>query len=95
MDQVALFLEWWIWGLLAILLFVVEVMVTGFVFLGFGIGAAIVALLLFLGWLGTNLAILVLIFAVISLIAWFAMRRVFGLRRGQVKVWEKDINDDV
>ena len=80
MEQVILFLEWWVWGLAAIILFALEVMVAGFVFLGFAVGAAIVALLLF---------------AVISLLAWFAMRQVFGIRKGQVKVWDKDINDDV
>jgi len=95
MEQVILFLEWWAWGLAAIILFALEVMVAGFVFLGFAVGAAIVALLLFLGWFGSNLAVLVLIFAVISLLAWFAMRQIFGIRKGQVKVWDKDINDDV
>jgi inner membrane protein len=33
------------------------------------------------------------IFAVLSLLSYLAMRRFFRLRKGQVKVWETDIND--
>ena len=46
-----------------------------------------------LGLAPTGLAALILIFAVVSLIAWFVLRKTMGVRRGQVKVWDKDIND--
>ena len=32
--------------------------------------------------------------AALSLLAYVALRGIFGLRRGQVKVWDRDINDD-
>lgn len=95
MEQVNLFSEWWVWGVAAIALLALEVVAPGFLFLGFAVGAAIVALLLLLGLFGSNLAVLALIFAVVSLVAWFAMRQIFGVRKGQVKVWDIDINDDV
>lgn len=86
---------WWVWGLGAIALLILEVFAPGFLFLGFGVGAAVVAGLLALGLGPSNVAILALVFAVVSMVAWYAMRRVFGVRKGQVKIWDKDINDDV
>ena len=86
---------WWIWGLGAVALLTLEVFAPGFLFLGFGIGAAVVSGLLGLGVAPANPAILALIFAVVSMAAWFGMRRAFGVRASQVKIWDKDINDDV
>lgn len=95
MENVMLLQQWWVWAVAAIALMGLEVLAPGFIFLGFGVGAGIVALLLALGLFGSNIAVLLLIFAVLSLVAWLAMRQMFGLRKGQVKVWDKDINDDV
>ncbi|SEL14761.1 NfeD family protein [Pacificibacter marinus] len=85
---------WWIWGLGAVALLVLEIMAPGFLFLGFGVGAAVVSALLGFGIAPLNPAVLVLIFAVVSMAAWFGMRSVFGVRKGQVKTWKTDINDD-
>jgi len=87
--------EWWFWGILGVALLALEVIAPGFMFLGFGVGAGIVALLMALGIFGSNLAVVVLLFAIISLLAWLGMRHIFGVRKGQVKIWDKDINDDV
>lgn len=87
--------EWWVWAIGAIVLLGLEVFAPGYIFLGFGVGAAIVAALLALGVFGTNLAVIVLAFAVLSLLAWFGMRQLFGVRKGQVKKWDTDINDDL
>ncbi|WP_417262250.1 NfeD family protein [Celeribacter sp.] len=95
MENVMLLQQWWVWAVAAIALMGLEVLAPGFIFLGFGVGAGIVALLLAIGLFGSNIAVILLIFAVLSLVAWLAMRQVFGVRKGQVKVWDKDINDDV
>ena len=87
--------QWWVWAVGAIALAGLEVLAPGFIFLGFAIGAGIVAVLLALGVFGSNFAVIALVFAVLSLLAWFGMRQVFGVRKSQVKVWDKDINDDV
>ena len=94
-EVLSLAQTWWVWAVASIALFGLEVLAPGFIFLGFGVGAGIVALLLALGVLGSNVATIALVFAVISLLAWLVMRQVFGVRKGQVKVWDKDINDDV
>ncbi len=90
--------QWWVWAVAGLLLGIVEVIVPGYIFLGFAVGAELVALaLLFSGALGlgaSSIAPLLLLFAVGSLIGWFLLRRIFGVHQGQVKVWEKDINDN-
>ncbi|MBV1902762.1 MAG: hypothetical protein KUG58_03905 [Marinosulfonomonas sp.] len=86
--------EWWIWIVGGIILAVLEVIAPGYILLGFSIGAIATGILLALGILGGSLPILILVAAVISLLTWFAMRRFFGIRRGQIKIWDKDINED-
>jgi hypothetical protein len=34
------------------------------------------------------------VFAVFSLIGWIGLRRTMGVRKGQVKTWDRDINED-
>ncbi|MFD3189368.1 NfeD family protein [Sedimentitalea sp. HM32M-2] len=83
---------WWVWLCAGLILAIVEVLVPGFIFLGFAIGAGVVALFLALG-LAVSLPVLMLIFAALSLIAWLVLRRVFALPRGQVKRFKDDINE--
>lgn len=83
---------WWVWGAAALILGILEVLVPGFVFLGFAIGALAVALLLLNTGLTLGLPALLLIFALLSLVAWLVLRRVFALPKGQVKRFHDDIN---
>lgn len=85
---------WWVWLAAALVLAILEVLVPGFVFLGFALGSLAVGLLLLLGIGATlSLPILLLIFAALSLVAWLVLRRLFALPTGQVKIIDKDIND--
>ena len=65
----------------------------GFIFLGFALGAIITGLLLAAGIIGTNLAIVALVFALASLAAWFGLHKGFAAPQNQTKRWETDIND--
>ncbi|MEM9344623.1 MAG: hypothetical protein AAGA87_16400 [Pseudomonadota bacterium] len=90
---------WWVWILGAIVLGIVEVFVPAFIFLGFAIGAAITGLLMLVGGpLATlmvgSMPVTLLIFAVLSLVSWLALRKVMGVRKGQSKVFTTDINED-
>ncbi len=85
--------QWWVWIAGGIVLAVLEVLAPGYVLLGFAIGAVLTGILLWLGVLGASLPVLLLVFALASLFAWLVMRKLFGLRRGQVKIWEDDINE--
>ena len=90
---------WWIWGAAAVVLAIGEVLLPSFVLLGFALGAAVVAALLLFGgplsvWLAASLPLLLLIFAVVSLLCWLALRRWVGVYRGKVKQFDHDINDN-
>lgn len=84
---------WWVWVAGAVGLGILEMLALGYIFLGFAIGAAAVGILLATG-LSLSLPLLLVLFAAASLLAWFALRRLLGQRKGQVKVWDRDINED-
>jgi len=90
--MMALGAVWWVWVVAGVALAVLEVLVPGFVFLGFAISAALVGVLVGIGVLGGNVPVLVLVFAVLALVAWLGLRRIVGVTKSQVKVWDKDIN---
>ena len=84
---------WWVWMAAALLLAIAEVILPGFIFLGFAIGAFAVSLILLNTGVTFGLPLLMLIFAGLSLVAWLALRRFFAMPKGQVKTFEGDIND--
>lgn len=90
----ALWQMWWIWMVAGIALGIVELFLPGFVFLGFAVGAVLTGLGLWLGVLTVAMGWLLLWFAVLSLLAWIGFRRWAGVRRGQVKLWDRDINEN-
>ena len=69
-----------------------EVLAPGFIFLGFAIGAVVTGVLVGIG-IPAGPAALILVFAVVSVVAWLVLRRTMGVREGQVKIWDRDIND--
>ncbi len=87
---------WWVWMVGALLLAILEVVAPAQIFLGFAIGAAGVGLALLLGvpGLAGSVPLMLLAFAVISLVAWLALRPLMGIRKGQVKHFTHDINED-
>ncbi len=84
---------WWVWAAAGIGLAILEVLAPGYIFLGFAIGALIVAALLFAG-LTVSLPWLLVILGAVALISWLVLRQIFGIRKGQVKVIRHDINED-
>jgi len=90
---------WWVWVALALGLAILEVLLPVFVFLGFALGAGVTGLILLIGggpalWMAASLPRLLVVFAVISVVAWILLRWAVGVRKGQIKVWDRDINED-
>ncbi len=85
---------WWVWVVAGLALAILETVVPGYIFVGFAIGAVATGGLLWLEVLGGNLAVQMLVFALISLVVWLTLRRVLGIRKGQVKYWDRDINEN-
>jgi len=84
---------WWVWLAAALLLGIAEMLIPGFIFLGFAIGAAVIGIAQ-LGPLGLlSVPAILLIFAIVSLVAWLGLRKYFALPKGQVKTFDHDIND--
>lgn len=85
---------WWVWMGAAMVFAILEVVVPAWIFLGFALGAFLLGVLLALGiGLGLSLPWLLVIFAALSLLGYLCLRQIFGIRQGQVKVWDRDIND--
>ncbi|MEO0829417.1 MAG: hypothetical protein AAFY03_03050 [Pseudomonadota bacterium] len=96
--MLALFSTWWTWMAAAFVLAILEMLAPGWILLGFAIGAGGTGLILLIGgpmaaWLAGSLPMLFAFFAVLSLIAWFVLRRAFGNSAGSVKTFEHDINE--
>jgi len=89
---------WWVWVAGGIVLGILEVFAPGFIFLGFAVGAVVVGILMLLAGsvvaLSSSLPLTLLIFAICSLIAWLVLRRMEGVRKGQKKLWDTDINEE-
>lgn len=85
---------WWVWVVAGVVLAVLEIMVPGFVFLGFAIGAGLTGALVGVGLAPGNVALLALVFAVLSLASWLVLRQAVGVTKTQVKVWKDDINEN-
>lgn len=86
--------EWWVWIAAGVVLAILEVVVSGYVLLGFAAGAVVTGLLIWMGLLGASLAAMLLVFALASLGAWLIFRAVFGLPKDNAKVFHHDINEN-
>jgi inner membrane protein len=90
---------WWVWVAAGLVLAIIEIFAPGFLFAGFAIGAVVTGVIMGLGipgssWMVVSLINALLVFAVLSLIAWVAMRLILGVRPGQIKKIDHDINED-
>lgn len=85
---------WWTWAVASLGLVILEMFAPGYIFLGFAVGAAVVALIGLGGGLGAlSLPLVLVIFALASLIGYLAVRRFVPGSRGDAKIWRRDIND--
>lgn len=90
----ALWQLWWVWMSAAVVLATLEVLAPGYIFLGFATGALAVGAVLLVGIPLGGVPLTLLAFAVASLVSYLLMRRVFGIKGGSVKIWDRDINDN-
>jgi len=85
---------WWIWLAAALVLGILEILVPAYIFLGFAFGAALTGIALSMGMFAeAGLSMALVVFAVLSLAGYIAMRFAFGAPGGTVKKWDTDIND--
>ncbi|NNF24341.1 MAG: hypothetical protein HKN63_05990 [Rhodobacteraceae bacterium] len=88
-------MTWWVWMVGALVLGFLEVMIPGYIFLGFALGAAATGVALAVtGPAFFTIPWIFLFFAAVSLVAWIVLRKAVGVRAGQSKIWDRDINED-
>ena len=80
--------------IIGLVLAVLELLAPGYVFLGIAIACGLAGLVLLAGVTAPSLPVLLLIVAVLSGVVWLILRRLMGVREGQVRIWDRDINDD-
>ena len=83
---------WWAWLGAALALAILKTLIPGYVFLGIAAGAALMAVIVALP-VPIGPAGLLALFAVLSLLAWLALRRAFRASNDQSRIIHRDIND--
>ncbi|MBK5925598.1 hypothetical protein CCR90_17855 [Rhodovulum sulfidophilum] len=83
---------WWGWLAGAAVLAILEILAPVQVFFGVAVGAAAVGIAL---WLGLAVAWpwLLVIWGLVAGLSWLVLRRALGVRKGQVRIWDDDINE--
>lgn len=84
---------WWAWLCVALALGVVELLAPGFIFLGFAIGAVIMAVIVAFVTL-SNVNAMLALFAILSLIAWIALKAAFRKQSSGARIVTRDINEN-
>ena len=90
---------WWVWVGGGMAVAILEVILPGYIFVGFAIGAVLTGAALGLGLPGAGFiaaspANALTVFGLLSLLAWLALRLGLGVRKGQIKRFDRDINED-
>lgn len=84
----------WLWMVAALVLAFLELLLPGFFLLGIAGAVAIMGALLLLGLWPAGLPAALVVTAILSGVIWVLLRRFVGVREGQVRIWDRDINDN-
>jgi membrane protein implicated in regulation of membrane protease activity len=84
---------WWVWLAAALGLAVLEVLIPGFIFLGFAIGAVAMTVLVALFPTLMSAPIAIAVFTGLSLAAWMVLRVMFRKQSSGARRVTHDIND--
>ncbi len=84
---------WWVWISIGLAFGVIELLAPGFIFLGFALGAAIVAGIVTLFEI-TNYPALFAVFALLSLISWIGLKAAFRKQSSGARIVTRDINEN-
>lgn len=92
MDVTGLLHIWWIWLSAALGLALIELILPASVFLGFALGALVMAGVVAFTAI-TNTSALLALFAALSLAAWIVLKLVFKSQSSGARVVTRDINE--
>lgn len=83
----------WLWLIAALVLAGVELIAPGWLFLGTAFGVAALGVLILTGLWPWGLGFALVAAALISGVAWLALRGIMGARAERPRIWDRDIND--
>lgn len=90
-------IEWtngWLWIIAALLLAMIELILPGYVFVGMAGAVLVMGLLLLTGLWVWGWPVALVVTAILSGIIWLVLSRTRGVGRGDVRIWDRDINDN-
>lgn len=85
---------WWAWVAGGLVLAILEVLLPGYIFLGFAAGAVVTGAIVATGLLPLTGSWTLVLFAVLSLLAYIGLRATSRRGHDQVKMIHRDINDN-
>jgi inner membrane protein len=87
-------MAWAMWVAGGFALGVVELLLPGFIFLGFAIGAVLTGIVVSMAP-AIDWPLALVVWSVLSLVSWGVLRAFFRLpgAAGKPKIWDRDIND--
>lgn len=88
-----IWLNGWLWIVVALVLAVLELFAPGWIFMGIAAAVGLMGLLLISGIWSAGLPVTLVVTAALSGVIWLILRRVAGVNKGQVRIWDRDIND--
>lgn len=84
----------WLWLIVALVLAVLELFAPAWIFFGIALSVATMGLILLAGLWSGGLPMALIVTAVLSGVIWFILHRAVGVRKGQVRIWHRDINEN-
>ncbi|MFI0395784.1 hypothetical protein [Paracoccus jiaweipingae] len=84
----------WLWLIAGLVLAGLELLLPGYVFLGLALAVATMGLALLLGLWVWGLPSALVATTLLSAAIWLLLRWMMGVQRGQVRLWDRDINDN-
>ena len=87
-------LNGWYWLIASLILAALELAAPGWIFLGIAGAVAVMGLALLSGLWTAGLPMTLVAAAILSGVIWLLLRRLIGVREGQVRIWDRDINDN-
>ena len=88
-----MWLNGWVWMIAALVLAGIELVAPGWAFMGIALATGAMGLLLLTGIWSAGLPLTLVVTALLSAVMWFLLRRWFKTSRGEVRIWDRDIND--
>lgn len=91
-----MFWDWtngWLWIAAGLLAALSELILPGYILLGSAAALVVMGVILLAGFWPFGLPAALIATGILSALAWIWLRRWLGVQKGQLRIWDRDIND--